>query len=86
MIDYFNFQYFDYIGILGAIIILFFFALNQFNKIKNNSIYYDFGNFFGSIFLVFFAIKTNSIPFILLNTIWALISIKDIYLFFKFKK
>jgi cytochrome bd-type quinol oxidase subunit 1 len=55
-----NLEFYDYIGIIGATIILLFFILNQMDKIKNDSPYYDFGNFLGSAFLVFFAIKTNS--------------------------
>jgi hypothetical protein len=38
----------------------------------------------GSAFLVFFAIKTNSWPFIILNSVWGLFSLKD-FLFFVLK-
>lgn len=69
MLMNFNFQYFDYIGILGATIILVLFLLNQFNKINIKNPIYDFGNFLGSAFLVYFAVVTKSLPFIVLNTV-----------------
>ena len=76
----FNFQYFDYIGILGATIILILFLGNQFNKISNDSVWYDFGNFVGSAMLVYFAVVTKSLPFVVLNTVWAIVSLKDVFI------
>ena len=51
--EYLNFQYYDYVGIIGDFLILILFLLNQFGKLKNNNFYYDFGNFIGSVPLVF---------------------------------
>lgn len=66
------------IGIAGSAIILIFFLANQLNKIKNDHFYYDFFNFIGSSLLLVYAIMTNSIPFVVLNAVWAVFSLKDI--------
>jgi hypothetical protein len=66
------------IGSLGATIILVAFILNQLNKIKNDSLAYDLMNLIGSILLIWYAILLSSIPFLILNGVWAIISLKDI--------
>lgn len=66
------------IGTTGAALILILFLLNQFNKIKNNNFWYDFGNFVGSTLLVVYAYLLSSYPFLVLNLIWALFSLKDV--------
>ena len=68
------------IGTLGAFIILVFFILEQLNKVPNSSLLYDAGNFIGSALLVAYAILLSSIPFAILNGIWALFSLKDVIL------
>ncbi|MDO8664795.1 MAG: hypothetical protein Q7K44_04615 [Candidatus Liptonbacteria bacterium] len=67
------------IGTAGASIILFFFLLNQFHKIDRDSIWYDIGNFIGSGLLVVYAYLLSSIPFLILNAVWALVSLRDIF-------
>jgi len=68
------------IGVLGAGIVLVFFVLNQLNRIKNNAVLYDVGNFVGSSLLVVYSILLSSIPFAVLNGVWALFSLRDIFL------
>lgn len=65
------------IGTAGATIVLLFFLLNQFNKIKNDNVWYDAGNFVGSLLLVVYAYLLSSVPFLILNAIWAAVSLKD---------
>lgn len=65
------------IGIAGSTLVLLAFLLNQLNKLKNNSFFYDFINFLGSVFLLIYAIYTNSLPFIIVNMVWGLFSLKD---------
>lgn len=74
------------IGFAGSFIVLVAFLLNQYNKLKNNSFIYDFINFIGSLFLLVYAISTNSIPFIIVNAVWGLFSLKDVILYFYRKK
>ena len=66
------------IGVLGAATILVFFILEQSHKISNDSLLYDVGNFIGSVLLVIYGFLLNSIPFIILNLVWAIFSLKDI--------
>lgn len=68
------------IGTLGALLVLVFFILEQLNVLKNSSLIYDAGNLIGSALLVTYAILLSSVPFAILNGIWALFSLKDVIL------
>jgi hypothetical protein len=68
----------EIIGTLGATIILVAFLLNQSEKLKNSDFRYDFMNLVGSAFLIAYAVILGSIPFIILNTVWGLVSLKDL--------
>ncbi len=65
-------------GILGAAVILVLFILNQAQKVSNKSLWYDLGNFLGSFLLMLYAYLLFSIPFLILNGVWALVSLKDV--------
>lgn len=66
------------IGSIGAAIILIAFILNQFHIWKDTDFKYDLLNFLGSVLLVVYAILLKSYPFLILNTIWGLVSLKDV--------
>lgn len=66
------------IGSLGAALVLIAFILNQFHVWKDTDFKYDFLNFVGSVFLIIYAILLKSYPFLILNTIWGLVSLKDV--------
>ncbi|OGM10784.1 hypothetical protein A2Z22_02765 [Candidatus Woesebacteria bacterium RBG_16_34_12] len=66
------------IGTLGASIILIAFSLNQTHKLNEDSWSYDFINLIGSVFLVIYAFTIASFPFLVLNLIWAIVSLKDL--------
>ena len=68
-----------FVGTLGAGIILVLFLLNQTNKLKNNSVVYDAGNFLGAALLVVYSLMLKAYPFAVLNGVWALFSLKDVY-------
>lgn len=68
---------FTIIGVVGSALVLVAFLLNQYNKVKNNSFIYDFINFVGSVCLFVYAISTNSLPFVVVNAVWGLFSLKD---------
>lgn len=70
------------VGVFGASIILIVFVLNQINKLKNDSFLYDFLNLIGSILLMIYAILLTSYPFLILNLVWALVSLKDVVKYF----
>lgn len=66
------------IGVLGATLILIAFLLNQTNKLSNQNVIYDLINFVGSGLMVVYAILLNSLPFLILNIVWAGFSLKDV--------
>jgi len=76
----------ELIGIIGMMCILTGFLLNQVQKWKHDSIEYDTINLVGSVLLTVYSVNLNSMPFFILNTVWAAVSLKDIYKFVKLKK
>ncbi len=58
------------IGIFGALIQLIAFALNLYNKMRNNSAYYVGTNVFGALCTSYYAIVNSDIPFLLLEATW----------------
>lgn len=65
-------------GILGASIILVSFLLNQFGKWTTASLSYDVANVIGSGILIGYAYLLGSWPFLVLNIVWFLVSLKDV--------
>jgi len=70
---------FQIIGFSGMAIILIAFLLNQAKRWSADSISYDIANAVGSTLLVVYAVALKSYPFLILNAIWAVASIKDIF-------
>jgi hypothetical protein len=63
------------IGVSGAAVILIAFLLSQFHKWENSYLIYEFFNFVGSALLVTYAVLLSSYPFMVLNTVWGLVSL-----------
>jgi hypothetical protein len=66
------------VGILGATIILITFLLNQFGRLSAESRWYDGLNALGSLLLIVYAYILWSIPFMILNSVWFLVSLRDV--------
>lgn len=66
------------IGVLGALIILVCFVGNEIGKFDRGSLGYDSANAFGSLLLLVYAYLLGSWPFLILNAIWALVSLRDV--------
>ena len=66
------------IGALGAFLILLAFVLEQVNTWKNDDLVYDLVNLIGSGCLVAYAIILKSYPFLILNGVWAVVSLRDV--------
>ena len=66
------------IGITGTGIILITFLLNQSGKWSAESHSYDAANALGSLILVGYAILLGSIPFMILNGVWFIVSLRDV--------
>ncbi|MDP3880743.1 MAG: hypothetical protein Q8Q32_00985 [bacterium] len=73
-------SYVDYIGIVGATIILIFFLLDQTHKVNVDSKLYDFFNFLGGGLLTLYGILIQAWPFVALNAVWPLFSLRDLLL------
>ena len=66
------------IGFTGMLLILIAFFLNQTGKWDKEDLVYDFVNFIGALLLVLYAIILSSIPFLLLNLVWTVVSLNDV--------
>lgn len=62
------------IGTVGAALLLIAFTLEKFELLQNNSFEYNMLNFIGAALLTWYALILNSVPFIVLEGIWALIA------------
>ncbi len=66
------------IGISGAFLTLSAFILNQTDKLKNTDFTYDFLNFLSGTLLAVYAYLICSWPFLIINLVWGLFSLKDL--------
>ena len=73
------------IGSAGALILLLVFFLNESHKISQDSLSYDLLNFIGAVLLASYAFILKSTPFLFLNSIWALVALRDIVIDLKRK-
>ena len=67
-----------FFGLLGMISILIAFFMNQTHRWSTDSLNYDGLNLLGGILLSIYAIMIISIPFLILNLIWMIISFRDV--------
>ncbi len=66
------------IGSLGAFLILLAFILNQTHKWAPQQLKYDLTNLVGSGLLVLYAYLLHSTPFMILNGVWVIVSLRDV--------
>jgi uncharacterized membrane protein YidH (DUF202 family) len=66
------------IGIIGAGLVLLAFIMNQTKKWKNDSLVYDLVNFLGAGILIIYGLMIKGYPFVILNSVWALFSLRDV--------
>jgi hypothetical protein len=64
-------------GAAGAILVLGAFYLNQINRWKADDFAYDAANFYGALLLVIYATWIMSWPFLILNSVWTIVSFFD---------
>ncbi len=74
-----------YTGIAGAALLLIAFTLNQTHVWKDTDIAYDSVNLIGGVLLVIYALQIGSIPFAILNGVWAAVSIRDVIIYYSKK-
>ena len=66
------------IGIIGSIFILIGFIIDEFTKIRNNTLSYNLINLTGASILSYYAFIVWSWPFLILNVIWTIVAIVKI--------
>lgn len=71
----------EILGILSALLALIAFVSNEYNKLNNESVWYDLLNFFSGVGLIIYAVSIGAIPFIITNSVWALVSGIDLVKF-----
>ena len=64
-------------GIAGAALLIVAFYLTQINRLKADDFAYDAANFFGGLLLVIYATWIMAWPFLILNSVWAIVSLFD---------
>lgn len=71
-------DFFMVLGIVGMLMILAGFILIQTHRSTPDTLLYDGLNFVGSTFLVIYGYVGHAWPFVILNAVFALYSLKDI--------
>ncbi len=66
------------LGMIGMLLILIGFFMVQSHRWSQDDLKYDLINAVGSLLLVIYGIEGRAWPFVILNTIWALYSLKDV--------
>ncbi len=71
-------EFVNLLGLVGAGLVLLAFILEQTHKWKDTDFKYDMLNLVGSAMLVGYAFFLSSYPFLVLNGVWALVSLRDV--------
>lgn len=66
------------LGVIGMALILLAFILSQMGEWEDTELRYDLTNLIGSGLMVYYAYTLDSIPFLILNAVWALVSFRDV--------
>jgi hypothetical protein len=72
----------EVLGICSALLTLSAFIMNQYGILSNDDIRYDTMNMFAGLGLVTYAISIHAVPFMLTNTVWAIVSGVDVVRYF----
>ena len=72
----------EILGIFSALLTLSAFIMNQYGMLGNEDIRYDAMNMFAGLGLVLYAVSIHAVPFMLTNTVWALVSGIDVVKYF----
>lgn len=65
-------------GIIGMLLILLGFFMTQSHKWSQDDLRYDLINLIGSCLLIWYGVVGKAWPFVILNSVWALYSLKDV--------
>ncbi len=65
---------------MGAVLILIGFVSNELGTLSAKTFTYDMLNLAGSLLLLWYGVQLSAWPFVILNSIWALVSFRDVVL------
>jgi uncharacterized membrane protein YjjP (DUF1212 family) len=74
----------DWLGFVGVFLILLAYFLNSFGLVTTKNLTFILFNLIGSILACLASVLLNYIPFILLEGIWALVSLVGLLKYYKF--
>jgi hypothetical protein len=66
------------LAIVGSLMSLLVFFLNQIGKLSAKNIWYDSINACGAVFLLLYAVREEAWPFVITNSVWFLVSFIDV--------
>lgn len=72
----------EIVGIVSAFLTLTAFVGNEYGKLTAESIWYDALNFVASIGLLVYAAHLGALPFMVVNSVWALVAGFDVVKYF----
>ena len=67
------------IGVVGAGLLLIAFVGNELGKLNSEDLGYDVLNFIGAALLAWYAVLLESWPFLILEGVWALVALRDVF-------
>ena len=67
------------IGIIGMVLVLTAYTLNQLGKLDDEHVVYDGMNFLGALLLMVYAFAIEGWPFFMLNAVWGAVAGHDLY-------
>lgn len=73
------------IGLIGMALILFAFFMNQTHKWKAEYPIYDIVNIIGAALLITYSLLIKSWPFLILNAVWFIVSVRELFIDIKAK-
>lgn len=74
------------VGIIGMVLVLIAYILNQLGKMDDEDVLYDVLNFVGALLLLVYALSIEGWPFLILNLIWGTVAGYDLYKRFRPKE
>lgn len=71
-----------FIGILGSLLLLVAFSMLETHRWTEEDLVYDLLNMIGGGMMVAYALSVEAYPFVLLNSIWTIVALRDVVKFF----
>lgn len=74
------------VGIIGMVLVLIAYTLNQLGRLRDDHVVYDALNFIGALLLFVYALAEEVYPFLILNAVWGAVAGHDLYKRYKSKQ